>query len=100
MQIMTGQESLEVSRTTVISSLEDAMALAAEARLLNSPYVELRHVSCEFNHGVLRLRGHVPRYYLKQIAQNLVSRLSGVVEVDNQLDVPAYASQPETGRRR
>jgi osmotically-inducible protein OsmY len=100
MLVTTRQEPPEVSRTTVISSLEDATALAAEARLLNSPYVELRRVSCEFHEGILTLRGRVPRYYLKQIAQNVVSQLSGVVEIDNQLDVAAHASEPEAERRR
>ena len=75
------------ARTTVISSLEDLITVAAESPLLKSSYLELRRVSCEFQAGILTLRGRVPRYYLKQIAQSLVTEVSGVTEIDNQLDV-------------
>jgi hypothetical protein len=68
MSVTAEQDPPGIPRTTVISSLEGLTAVAAEARLLNSPYLELRRVSCEFHEGVLTLRGNVPRYYLKQIA--------------------------------
>ncbi len=60
---------------------------AAEARLHRSQYVELRGICCEFHEGVLTLRGQVPSYYLKQMAQSLVDRIPGVLQLDNQLDV-------------
>ncbi len=60
---------------------------AAEARLRSAKYVELRVVSCEFREGVLTLRGHVPSYYLKQMAQSVVEGVPGVLELDNQLEV-------------
>jgi osmotically-inducible protein OsmY len=73
----------------------------AESRLRNSPYAALRTVSCEFHEGVLVLRGRLPTYYLKQIAQASVVDLDGVAGVANQIEVvrpgPAVtALSPET----
>jgi len=59
----------------------------AEARLQHAKYVELRAVSCEFHEGVLTLRGRVPSYYLKQLAQSLLDSIPGVLQLDNQLEV-------------
>jgi osmotically-inducible protein OsmY len=80
---------------------------AAERRLRQSRYLELRAVSCEFHEGVLTLRGRVPSYYLKQMAQSLVDRIPGVSELDNQLEVglpraPSSQSRPSSsaGPRR
>jgi osmotically-inducible protein OsmY len=65
----------------------DGVVLAAEARLRKSAYVELRRVACEYHEGALTLHGRVSSYYLKQLAQSLVSELEGVLELNNQLDV-------------
>ena len=83
----TDLEPPAVSRTKVISSPDDVVSVAADARLMKSAYLELRHVSCKFREGILTLRGCVPSYYLKQIAQNVVSQLTGVARIDNQVDV-------------
>ncbi len=66
--------------------LPDAAELA-ESRLRRSGYPALRHISCEFQAGVLTLRGYVPRYYSKQIAQTVVAELAGVERIDNQIEV-------------
>lgn len=60
---------------------------AAERRLRQSPYIELRRISCSVREGVLTLFGSVPSYYLKQMAQNVVGRLPGVREIENCLEV-------------
>ncbi len=83
----TQMEQTVVPRTSIISSLQDITTVAAESRLLRSPYVELRRISCEFREGILTLRGCVSSYYLKQIAQNLVGQLAGVMEIDNRVNV-------------
>jgi len=59
----------------------------AEALMQGSPYLPLRNVSCECRAGVLILRGCVPSYYLKQVAQEVVSRLDQVRVVVNQIEV-------------
>ena len=70
--------------------VEKAKALikaAAESRLQQSAYHGVRRVKCEFNDGVLTLRGCVSSYYLKQITQTLVRGMEGVEEISNRVDV-------------
>ena len=59
----------------------------AHSRLRNSGYHELRLISCDFHEGVLTLRGQVSRFYLKQVAQELIRRLDGAEEINNRLEV-------------
>ena len=61
----------------------------AESRLRNSGYHELHLVSCDFYEGVVTLRGRVPSFYLKQVAQEVILRLDGAEEVNNRLEVAA-----------
>jgi hypothetical protein len=60
---------------------------AAENTLQDSAYLELRNVSCDFHQGILTLRGWVPSYYLKQMAQSILSAHEGILEVNNLLVV-------------
>jgi osmotically-inducible protein OsmY len=73
-------------------------AEAAERRLRRSPYIELRLISCEVCDGVLTLRGRVPTYYLKQVAQYMVDGLPGVQKIDNDLEVVASCHIQGAGR--
>jgi len=59
----------------------------AERALRNSPYLILRNVACEYQEGVLTLRGCLPTYYLKQVAQAVVARVEGVRQVVNDIEV-------------
>lgn len=59
----------------------------AEAIFRASPYHQLRRLRCEFRDGVLVLRGSVPSYHLKQLAQTIVQGLESVAKVDNQVEV-------------
>jgi BON domain-containing protein len=56
-------------------------------RLQHHSYAALHRISCEFHDGVLVLRGRLASYYLKQIAQSLVTRVDGVEHVDNRIEV-------------
>ena len=60
----------------------------ASAVLRSSSYHPIRHVSCEVSERVLILRGRVPSFYLKQIAQTVVRHLleNGLV-IDNRVEV-------------
>ncbi|NLF07852.1 MAG: BON domain-containing protein, partial [Pirellulaceae bacterium] len=49
----------------------------------------IRGVLCEYHEGLLRLRGRVHSYYMKQLAQTAVQDIDGVVEILNQLEVAA-----------
>ena len=57
--------------------------------LRTNSYSALRTVSCECVNGVVVLRGCLPTYYLKQVAQEAVTQLEleGVVWIDNQIEV-------------
>ena len=56
-------------------------------RLQASSYCFLKAVSGEFADGTMTLRGRVPSYYLKQIAQTLAGNIAGVDRIVNLIDV-------------
>ena len=66
-------------------------AEAARDCLQRSAYFPIRSVSCECHQGVLFLRGPLPTFYLKQIAQEAVARVEGVSQVVNETVVDALA---------
>ena len=78
-----------MSATTVRNSLVrfPELAEAANERLRNSPYRALRGISCECEQGVVFLRGHLPSFYHKQLAQEAVARVTGVRRVVNEIKV-------------
>jgi len=47
----------------------------AERQLRSKPYLALVAITCEAQQGMLVLRGNLPSYYLKQVAQEAVTRL-------------------------
>lgn len=59
----------------------------AERLLRRSPYLILRNVCCEEQDGRLVLRGRVPCYYLKQIAQTTIVGAAGRCEIVNEIEV-------------
>jgi osmotically-inducible protein OsmY len=67
----------------------DQEAVLSEVRLRfeRSPYQELHGVICDFQKGVLSLRGRVPSCFLKQIAQSTVFSIERVEMIDNRLEV-------------
>jgi osmotically-inducible protein OsmY len=56
-------------------------------RFTKSPYLSIRRVDVRYHEGVVTLRGHVPTFYLKQLAQRLATGLPGVEEVVNHIEV-------------
>ncbi len=72
---------------------QPAPADLAERRLRSHPYLALKNISCDWQDGVLVLRGCLPSYYLKQVAQEVVARLAGVEALDNQIQVVTPASR-------
>jgi hypothetical protein len=59
----------------------------ARDRLCSSPYTSIRSLSCNFDNGVLLLRGRLHSFYHKQVAQETVRRLSGVMRIVNEIEV-------------
>ena len=68
--------------------LQASLQAVAERALRSGPYPALKNVSCGWLDGVLVLRGCLPSYYLKQIAQEVVThQVQGVGRLDNQIQV-------------
>ncbi len=72
-----------------VSTVMDAPAIAEMAmeRLRDSPYKAMRRISCECRDGVLFLRGRLFSFHEKQVAQETVSRIEGVTQVVNEVEV-------------
>jgi len=65
-----------------------SLQAVAEQALRSGPYPALKKLSCDYQGGVLVLRGCLPTYYLKQIAQEVVAQqVRGVGRLDNQIQV-------------
>lgn len=84
----------ERAASAAVAGIEDS----AEGRLRSSPYLALRDVGCAARDGVVTLRGHLPTYYLKQLAQAVVAEVDGVRAVDNQIAVLAPPPREAAGR--
>ena len=69
----------------------------AEGCLRRNPYLALKNVACDCRDGVLVLRGCLPSYYLKQVAQEAVAHLEGVLGVENQIEVVPRANPSRRG---
>ena len=71
-----------------VGFLSREIADLAKARLQTHPYPSIRRVACECNsRGQLFLRGCLPSFYQKQLAQEAVSGLPGVTQVVNETEV-------------
>lgn len=62
----------------------------AQDRLRRSPYPAIRRLSCEQERDVLVLRGTLPSFYYKQLAQEAVRELVACGRLVNAIEV----SQP------
>lgn len=60
---------------------------AAMACLYKSPYRAMRRISCMCEDGVLFLRGHLLSFYEAQVAQEAVAKVTGVVQVVNEVKI-------------
>jgi osmotically-inducible protein OsmY len=76
-----------LGRPNPFAVLFEEITEIAQQMLRQSSYFELRDVSCDFSGGILTLRGRVPSYHLKQLAQASVASVPGVVEVHNHVEV-------------
>ena len=65
----------------------ERIAAAATESLQNSPYHAVRTVLCEWENGILFLRGKLSSFYHKQVAQETVARLKGLTPLVNEIEV-------------
>ena len=74
------------------------IARFAEGRLRASPYLAMRKVLCECRQQTLYLKGRLPSYYLKQLAQEAVAGLDGVTQLVNEIEVVPRPESRRTAR--
>jgi osmotically-inducible protein OsmY len=69
--------------------LADAATLAetAKRRILHQPHLCQQRIWCECEEGMLFLRGQVPSFYFKQLAQEAVYGMEGVRQIVNEIEV-------------
>ena len=58
-----------------------------QGALNSSPYLSRKQVVIEASDGNVRLQGTVGSFFQKQMAQELVRRVDGVQQIENQLRV-------------
>jgi osmotically-inducible protein OsmY len=62
-------------------------AEAARQHILRQPHLIQQRIWCEVLEGRLFLRGQVPSFYLKQLAQEAVVGMDGVRQIVNEIEV-------------
>lgn len=58
-----------------------------QQRLRTAGDANLRRIECEYHDGVVVLRGRVPTYYVKQLAQSLLLVDPAVQAIENLIEV-------------
>jgi osmotically-inducible protein OsmY len=56
-------------------------------RICRQPHLAFQRIWCEHEDGRLFLKGQVPSFYLKQLAQEAIAGMAGVVQVVNDIEV-------------
>jgi hypothetical protein len=91
---MPGRNPARADPATPARTPQPGLKESAEGCLRRHPYLDLKQVSCDSQGGVLVLRGRLPTYYLKQVAQEVVAhQVQGVERIDNQIRVVTPASR-------
>jgi len=63
------------------------LAQVAQLRLQKTPYPTIQRLSCDCRGSTLVLRGRLPSFYHKQLAQEAVGRIEGITQVLNEIEV-------------
>jgi hypothetical protein len=79
-------------------TLSERVLLEIRRRLDAAGYHVLRQIECDYFNGVIVLRGCVPTYYVKQIAQAVLLTSPIVEKVVNLIDVSENG--PRTTRQK
>lgn len=62
-------------------------AEAAIRRIRSQPHLAFQRIWCEYSDGRLFLRGQVPSFYHKQLAQEAIAEMETVEQVVNEIEV-------------
>lgn len=68
-------------------SLRQSVERAARKLLTATGYRKLKRIDCLYRDGEMTLRGKVPSYYHKQLAQECIRNAPHVARIVNQLEV-------------
>lgn len=68
-------------------STGESVCCRAAAILVKSPYLTLRTLRCNYEEGKLTLQGEVQTFYLKQLAQSVISDIACPNKVMNLIHV-------------
>jgi osmotically-inducible protein OsmY len=60
---------------------------SVENQLRHNSYLAHKDIRCDCRHGVLTLRGHLPTYYLRQLAGALAADAAGDAPVRNEIEI-------------
>lgn len=72
------------STASSVSAISDSI----QAKLAASSYADVRRVRCEYDKGILTLRGTLSSYYAVQVAISLVkANLDGDILIRNSVNV-------------
>jgi osmotically-inducible protein OsmY len=82
-----GEPGLELNASASKTFGPRVIIETAKGRLRNSPHLSMQRIWCEYDRGDLFLRGQVPSFYYKQLAQEAVAGLDGVSQVVNDIEV-------------
>ncbi len=72
------------------SPLPSLGAAVLQQQFRSSPYWSVRQLICVFDRGCVTIRGTLPSYYLKQVAQSIAMKSLGSDHIHSDIDV-----QPE-----
>jgi osmotically-inducible protein OsmY len=70
-----------------MNSQIDTVVHEAESLLRRTSHLANHDLWAEFAQGTLTLRGSLPTYFQKQVAQTVVAGLAGVNRVNNEIEV-------------
>jgi osmotically-inducible protein OsmY len=79
--------ALSKTGTTSTHLWQAGVAGRVVCRLRRDQCLGHRDITCVFYDGVLILRGSLPTFYLKQLAQTLAAQVEGVHQIDNRIEV-------------
>jgi osmotically-inducible protein OsmY len=69
------------------SALRSRIEKAVKNRLHESAYPSIKRIDCEFEDGILVLRGQLHSFFEKQVAQESIAGLDGIKEIVNRVEV-------------
>jgi hypothetical protein len=75
------------AQTSHYQTASDGIALEIRRRLCSAGHWALRSIECEYSQGEVVLRGRVPTYYMKQVAQSVLLADPDVDTVVNLIEV-------------